>query len=296
LNLLEPAFLRELEAMRRHFRSKARSSAQGAHLAKKRGGNAEFAEHRPYAPGDDLRRVDWSAFARAGTPVTKTFRAEEDVVVRIVVDASRSSASGSPSKLDVAKRLAAGLAYLTLVESERTQVVAARERGRECSGPVRGRASLPRVLHELEALQPDGGTDLATSIDDTLARNRRPGSLVVVSDFFDPGPWDVALKRAAARGHDVSLVHVLADEELTPPWDGDVALVCSETGETLEMTFDEGVRRAYEQRLGTLFHALATLATRVDGSYVRVVGDADMAGSVRRIVGRSVDRWASSSS
>lgn len=296
MSLLDPSYLRELEAMRRHFRTRARSSAAGAHLAKKRGGNAEFAEHRPYAPGDDLRRVDWSAFARAGSPVTKTFRAEEDVVVRLVVDASRSSASGTPRKLDVAKRLAGGLAYLALVESERTQVIAARERALESAGPVRGRASLARALHELEALEADGGTDLAKAIVDTLSRNRRPGSLVVMSDFFDPGPWDAAVKRAAAQGHDVALVHVLAEEEVSPPWDGDVALVCSETGETLEMTFDEGVRRAYEERLDALCRTLATLATRTNGSYVRVVGAADLAGSVRKIVGRSVERWASSSS
>src|SRR5262245_26111442 len=88
--LLDPAFLRELEALRRRLTIRARSGASGEHTARRRGGSAEFLEHRPYAPGDDLRRVDWAAYARSGEPVLKIFRAEEDVVVRLVCDASAS--------------------------------------------------------------------------------------------------------------------------------------------------------------------------------------------------------------
>src|SRR5262252_6800194 len=88
--LLDPAFARELEALRRRMQVRARSGSGGDHTAKRRGSSAEFLEHRPYAPGDDLRRIDWLAFARTGEPVFKLFRAEEDVVVRMIVDASAS--------------------------------------------------------------------------------------------------------------------------------------------------------------------------------------------------------------
>src|SRR5215470_7745127 len=116
MGLLDPAFARELEALRRRMQIRARSGGGGEHIAKRRGGSAEFLEHRPYTPGDDLRRMDWLAFARTGEPVLKLFRAEEDVVVRLVVDASASldwpapasgpaSASKPPSKMEAAKRL-----------------------------------------------------------------------------------------------------------------------------------------------------------------------------------------------
>src|SRR5580700_10816238 len=105
--LLDPAFVRELETLRRRMQVRARSGAGGDHLARRRGGSAEFLEHRPYAPGDDLRRIDWLASARTGQPVFKLFRSEEDVVVRLFLDASQSLATGEPSKLAVAKRLAA---------------------------------------------------------------------------------------------------------------------------------------------------------------------------------------------
>src|SRR5262245_26947637 len=101
--LLGAAFVRELEALRRRLEIRARSGAAGEHLARRRGGAAEFHEHRPYAPGDDLRRIDWAAYARSGEPVLKVFRAEEDVVARLVVDTSASLGVGEPPKLEVAR-------------------------------------------------------------------------------------------------------------------------------------------------------------------------------------------------
>src|SRR5206468_11736181 len=77
--LLDPDFVRELSLLRRRLKVDVRSGGHGEHVARRRGGSAEFQEHRPYAPGDDLRRIDWLAFARSGMPVVKTFRAEEDV-------------------------------------------------------------------------------------------------------------------------------------------------------------------------------------------------------------------------
>lgn len=294
--LLDPGVLAELEAMRRLFRPHARSAAAGAHLGRKRGGHAEFSEHRAYVAGDDLRRVDWSAFARGGAPVTKVFRAEEDVAVRLVVDTSASSAFGTPPKLEVAKRVAAAVAYLALAESERAEVSSARERLSVTAPPVRGRAGLSTVLRALDGLVASGGTRLADVVDDALLRYRRPGSLVVLSDFFDPGPWESALGRARAAGHDLSLVQVLADEEVSPPWDGDVMLVDSETGETVELTFDDDVREAYESRLRGLSSRLSHIATRLRGSYVRVVGAPHLPTIVRSLLTRKVETWAPSSS
>ena len=96
--LLDPDFVRELSLLRRRLKVDVRSGGAGEHVARRRGGSAEFQEHRPYAPGDDLRRIDWLAFARSGVPVVKTFRAEEDVVVRLLVDASASLDFGNPRK------------------------------------------------------------------------------------------------------------------------------------------------------------------------------------------------------
>lgn len=287
--LLDPGFARELEALRRRLSLRARSGSGGERVASRRGSSAEFLEHRPYAAGDDLRRMDWLAFARTGAPVLKLFRAEEDVVVRLVVDASGSLDFGDPPKLLVAKRLAAAIGYMALASSERAQVLTAGEGLVRVREPVRGRGALAALLRELDAVTASRGTDLARAIDGAVLRAERPGMLVVTSDFFDPGPFDDALGRAAAAGHDVALVQVLAPEEIEPPWDGDLALEDAESGATLDVTLDDRAAEAYRERLEGLFAMLRTTAKRLRAPYVRVKTDEPLLEAVRRFVSRAVD-------
>ncbi len=287
--LLEPAFLRELEALRRRMQVRARSGGGGEHTGKRRGGSAEFLEHRAYAAGDDLRRMDWLAFARTGEPVLKTFRTEEDVVVRLVVDASASLEGGQPTKLGAAKRIAAAVGYMALAASERTQVLAAGVGLTRVGEPARGKAALPRLLRDLDALAPRGGTDLGRAIDGVVQRAGRPGMLVVLSDFLDPGPFDRALGRAAAAGHDVALVQVLSEEELRPPYEGDVAFEDAETGAVVEVTLDDAAVAAYLARLNGLIAGLRAVAKRLGATYVRASSAEPPLGVVRRLASRAVD-------
>jgi len=287
--LLDPGFARELEALRRRLSLRARSGSGGERIASRRGSSAEFLEHRPYAAGDDLRRMDWLAFARTGAPVLKLFRAEEDVVVRLVVDASGSLDFGDPPKLLVAKRLAAAIGYMALASSERAQVLTAGEGLVRVREPVRGRGALAALLRELDEVTASHGTDLARAIDAAVLRAERPGMLVVTSDFFDPGRFDDALGRAAAAGHDVALVQVLAPEEIEPPWDGDLALEDAESGTTLDVTLDDRAAEAYRERLEGLFAMLRATAKRLRAPYVRVKTDEPLLDAVRRFVSRAVD-------
>jgi uncharacterized protein (DUF58 family) len=287
--LLDAAFVRELEALRRRLEIRARSGAAGEHLARRRGGSAEFQEHRPYAPGDDLRRIDWAAYARSGEPVVKLFRAEEDVIVRLVCDTSASLGVGAPPKLDVARRFAAAVGYMALAASERAQVFAAGEGVEKEHVPARGRGGLPALLRALDALAPRGGTDLARAIDAVVRRSGRPGLLVVASDFFDPGPVVAALSRAVAAGHDPALVQVVAPEEIEPTLEGDLTLEDAETGATVDVTIDPAVVEAYVLRFAGLCEELRAFARRHGATYVRVRTDEPLEAAVRRFVGRSVD-------
>ncbi len=287
--LIEPGFLRELEALRRRMHIRARSGGGGEHVGKRRGGSAEFLEHRAYTAGDDLRRMDWLAFARTGEPVLKTFRTEEDVIVRLVIDASASLEAGTPTKLDTARRLAAAVGYMALAGSERAQVIVAGEGLSRIGAPARGKSALPKLLRDLEAMQARGGTDLTRAIDAIVQRAPRPGMLVVLSDFLDPGPFDLAIGRAAAAGHDVALVQVLSEEELHPPYDGDVAFEDAETGAVVEVTLDATAIAAYTERLNALIFGLRALAKRHGAPYVRATTTEPSVGVIRRFVGRAVD-------
>jgi len=297
-NLLEPEFVRELEVLRRRLEVRARSGAAGERAAPRRGGTAEFQEHRAYVPGDDLRRVDWLAYARTGEPTVKLFRAEEDVVVRLLVDASASLKHGDPSKLEVARRLGAALGYLALAGSQRAQVVVAQPRadadetiaggvGRLHS-PRRGKGSLGSLLRDL-SLDARGLVDLARAVDQVVQHASRPGLLVVLSDFFDSGPVTAALGRARAAGHDVALVQVLDRLELEPQLEGDFTLVDCETQATVDVTADADAVEAYLLRLAGLVEELRLWAKRYGATYLRVVTDEPLEIAVRRFVAGSID-------
>jgi uncharacterized protein (DUF58 family) len=286
--LLDADFVRELGLLRRRLKVDVRSGGTGEHVARRRGGNAEFQEHRPYAPGDDLRRIDWLAFARSGVPVVKTFRAEEDVVVRLLVDASASLDFGNPRKIEVSRRIAAALAYLSLTDSERVQVLVSggvAARGLAAVGePVRGRGALHRVLNELSQIEASGSGSLSAALRGVSERALRPGLLVVLSDFFDAGPTAEELGRLRAQGHSLTLVQVLSRMELEPDFEGDLGLVDAETETELAVTMDAGAIEAYLARLAGLVEELRATARRLGGRYVRALTDEPLEGPVRRIV------------
>ncbi len=288
--LLSASFLTELEALRRRVRLEVRSGGAGEQTSRRRGSSAEFEEHRPYLAGDDLRRVDWLATARTGQPVLKQFRAEEDAVLRLLLDGSASLGFGAPPKLETAQRLAAALGYLALAGSQRAQLLLASGAGLEHAfAPHRGRAGLPALLRELGQARAEGGVSLARAIQQTVQRAARPGALVVLSDFFEPMPALEALAGARARGHELTLVQVLAREELEPDLDGDLRLVDSETGAAVELTADPEALGAYAARLAALLEQLQRFARRYGAAYLRVTSGEPLEGPVRRFLAREVD-------
>ena len=296
-SLLDPAFVRELEALRRRLSVTVRSGATGERASQRRGGSAEFLDHRPYAPGDDLRRVDWAAFARTGEPVLKLFRAEEDSVLRLLIDVSASLAFGSPQKLEVARRVAAAIGYLALASGQRAQVLVARQASGQTGGralershtPRRGRDALPALLRDLSEPVAGGAADLVRALDQAREQSARPGLLVVLSDFLDPGPVTRALTQACAAGHQVALVQVLAREEIEPNYDGDFAFVDAESNAEVELSMDAAAVDAYVTRLAGLIEELRSWSRKHRASYVRIRNDEALEGALRRFVAREVD-------
>jgi uncharacterized protein (DUF58 family) len=292
--LLAPDFLRELEILKRRLEIQARSGAAGEGVTRRRGSSAEFHEHRPYEPGDDLRRIDWLAFARSGQPVTKLFRAEEDVVVRLVLDASASLDFGTPSKLEAARRVAAAVAYLALSSGQRGELWVARVSDErrlpfERMPPRRGRGGITALLRDLSRVTAGGRTDLAAAVRAVVEYSPRPGLILVISDFLDPGPVTSALALSRASGHDLGLVQVLDPSELEPDLEGDLALVDAESDQSLDVTADGAAIEAYLLRITGLIEELRAFARRHGATYVRATSDEPLLGLVRRLVTRSID-------
>ena len=154
---------------------------------------------------------------------------------------------------------------------------------------MRGRGGVPALLRALGAVSAEGDTDLGKAVDTVVQKSHRPGMLVVVSDFFDPGPVISALGRAVAAGHDVILAQVVAPDEIEPDFEGDWALEDAETGAVVEVTMDADAIDAYVLRFAGLCEELRAFARKHRAAYVRVRTDEPLEGAVRRLVARSVD-------
>lgn len=273
-SLLEPDFLRRLERLRLAARRRFAGAAGGTRRSLRRGASVEFADHRAYSPGDDVRRIDWNVYARMEELVLRLYVAEEDLTLYLLVDTSESMAFGTPSKLDVAKRLAAALAYVGLCGSERVSVIPWSSKAGRASLPARGRGRVGPTFRTLEALTTGGTTELRAAVDSLIARNARPGLAMVISDFFDPDGHKESLDRLLGAKFEPALFHILADAEVHPEPGGERALVDSETGEQVEVTLDPFVLRAYQARLAAFLAEIEDYARRRGISYLRLVGDA----------------------
>jgi uncharacterized protein (DUF58 family) len=223
--------------------------------------------------GDDLRYVDWNAFARLNRLYLKVFIDEEDLCIHLLLDASGSMDYGAPNKFRYAMRLAAALAFIGFVNLERVGVAVFRDRVAEGWLPSRGRNQFLPIQEFLADLSPGGGTAFNASLRQYAQRAKDAGVAVVISDFLDPAGYASGLRALMERRFDVHVLHVLAPDELRPMLGGDLELVDAETGEVREVSVDAEALRAYERQLGTFISGIEGFCRANELSYVRVVTD-----------------------
>jgi uncharacterized protein (DUF58 family) len=227
---------------------------QGERRSPKRGQSVEFADFRPYAPGDDFRRIDWNAYARLERFFIKLFVEEEDLTVHLLVDTSRSMDWGQPNKLWYALRAAGALGYIALTGLDRVTVTAFGDGGNEGNGgpvyfpPRRGKGQAMALFSFLQTLVVGGRTDLAPRLRAYAAAARQPGPLLLLSDLLDEG-WADGLRALASRGFEVTLLHILAPDEVNPELAGDLKLLDIETGAEVEITADYDLLGRYQDGL-----------------------------------------------
>jgi uncharacterized protein (DUF58 family) len=233
--------------------SRVRAGAiKGERRSTKRGTSIEFADYRDYTPGDDLRRLDWNIYARLDRPLTKLYEDEEDLAVHLLLDTSASMDWGGEhdpqqDKFDYARRLIAGLGYISLTTNDRLIVAALG--GKEFFGPARGRGYGIRLLSFINDLKPRGVVDLNTTLRDYALRGGRPGLVLIVSDMFSPSGYLDGVNTLLGKGHEVGIIHILAPDEIEPPMAGDLRLIDVETGAAQEVTIDGAMRDLYMQRI-----------------------------------------------
>lgn len=247
--LFDSHFLSQLERLAILSRQTLAGQMQGERRSPKRGQSVEFSDFRPYALGDDFRRIDWNAFARLEKLFIKLFVEEEDITVHILIDASNSMDWGVPNKHSYAIKTAAALGYIALVGLDRLTVSAV------CSAdkngtflPARGKRQAHNLFTFLENLQPQGQLPLRQSLIKYRGTAKQSGPLILITDLYDPD-WKQALQVIATGKYEVTLLHLLSPEELDPPFSGELKLLDSETGQDVEITADFDLLQRYKANL-----------------------------------------------
>jgi uncharacterized protein (DUF58 family) len=219
---LDPAVLDRLSNLALVARTVVEGFMAGQHRSARLGSSVEFAQHREYVPGDELKRVDWKVFARSDRLVVKQYVEETNLVCHLLLDASESMGYGSLgwTKLDYARWATAALAHLVIQQRDTAGLVVFDDGFRTKVPPGNGAAQRQSILDTLEKTTAHGPTKIGSTIDWMAPKLKSRGIVCIFSDFFDePAAIAAGLRRLVHAGHEPILFQVLDPEELAFDFD-----------------------------------------------------------------------------
>ncbi len=246
---LDPQALARLKGLRLRARRIVEGYVSGMHRSPFHGFSVEFAEHREYVPGDDLRYLDWKVLGRTDKYYLKQYEEETNLVCRLVLDVSESmryqSEAAPLSKLEYAQRAAAALAYLVLHQQDRVGLVTFDDEVRSLVRPNGHPSHLKDLLQAMEEVLPRRKTSLGPVFHHLAERFQKRGIVVVLSDLFDDVAAIVAgLKHLRLRRHEVVAMHVLDPAEIEFPFRQSTLFRGLEQGPKV-LTEPAALRKAY---------------------------------------------------
>jgi len=235
---LDPAVVARLSRLDVRARLVVEGFIAGMHRSPFHGFSVEFAEHRPYMPGDPLKNLDWKVLAKSDRYLVKQYTEETNLRCHLLLDLSGSmgfrSERASMPKLDYARSLAAALAYLMLGQQDAVGALLFADRPLQFVPARSVRSHLDILLKALSAGVPQGPTKLAPSLHELAERIKRRGLVVLLSDLMDR-PEEVlsALQHFRHRHHEVIVFHVLDPDEIEFPYHDTATFVDLESGQRL---------------------------------------------------------------
>lgn len=270
---------------------------KGERRSKKRGHSVEFADHRPYVSGDDLRHIDWNIFGRLDKLFLKLFLEEEDLSLHVVIDASASSDCGEPNKFLFMQKVAMALGYVGLVNLNRvaaTVMAGTIESPEKKANPeaaakmaelldssavravrdMRGRRRVHDLARFLCSITPAGTVDFRKAAERIALTRRGKGVMLILSDFFFKAGYEDGLRLLSGHGYDLILVQVLSPQEVEPNITGDLKLKDVEDAETAEVTISAPLLKKYKSNLAAYCQRLREFALRRDMAFLTVRSDA----------------------
>jgi uncharacterized protein (DUF58 family) len=272
-HLFDPRTLAKFANLEFVARQLVEGFISGKHKSPFKGFSVEFAEHRQYTPGDEIRYIDWRAYAKTDRYYIKEFEEETNLRCYILLDVSGSMkyAGREVSKFRYGCFLAAALAYLMLHQQDAVGLVTFDTDVRRYI-PPRARPNHLRVLfQELERTEPGGETELAGVIHGLAERIKRRGLVVVISDFFYDLPDLLgALQHFRHRKHELLLLHVMAPDELAFPFNGCVEFRNLELADDRLRLDPHRMRAEYLERVSRFIADLKHGCGNMQADYVQL--------------------------
>ena len=266
---VDDSFLSRLRNVSLVSQRKLTSGLTGEHPSPRRANALEFADYRSYTPGDDLRRVDWNAYLRLGQLLVKLADAPERVTLHVLLDTSGSMAWGHPNKFDYARRVAAGLAYVALAHMDAANLMILN--GRECVRWSRQSSASPAAMvRAINSLEAGGTTNLDAALSSFGALGSHRGVAVLISDLLSPLGYQSGLERLSRMALRPVVIHLLSPEELSPTLEGDLELLDTETGDTVQVSIDWGLLRRYHRWLYEWLEEIEAFCSRRGITYLQV--------------------------
>lgn len=241
----------------------------GQHRSPYLGQSVEFLQHRAYTPGDDLRRIDWKAWAKQDRYYVKQYKEESNLRCELLVDVSRSMryGRGPLTKLDYAATVAVSLAYLLLRRQDVVGCLTFDERVRSVVPARHHHGQLESIIRALQQQEPRDKTDLGAVLRDAAERWPRRGMVVLLSDLLAPREGlDRGLALLHQQGHDVVVLHVLDDDEVEFPFEGTTRFEGLESADHLTCN-PRALRQGYLEGLRAFLHDVRQCCARRDADY-----------------------------
>lgn len=267
---LDPQILSRAEALGMKARQVVEGLRVGDHKSPYKGFSVEFVQHREYVPGDDIRHIDWKSYGRSERYTIKQYEQETNFTCHLLVDGSNSMryGGGATNKLEYAKLLAASLAYMIIRQRDAVSLRIFNSGWAAELPPSSSLAHINAITHTLEDTKPRDRTNIGPLLDELADRVARRGIVCLISDCLeDLDPIIGALRHLRFRGHEVILFHVLHEDEVKFPLDGNIRFIGLEGFEEL-MTRPHLLRPAY---LRIVQKYLADIQRGCDGSGVDYV-------------------------
>lgn len=246
--LLEPADLELIRRLTLSVKHRAAGQATGEQRSPALGGGIEFADYREYAPGDDVRQVDWAVFLRFRKLLVKLCAEEKELTLALLLDTSASMAYGAAEKFRQAQRMAAVLGGIALASGNRAALLSWGTELREVATPLRGQRSIPLLANRIRRLVPSGQGRPRDCARRFAGQYGRRCLAVLLSDLLTP-EWSLALTGLAASGSEVHVLQLLAREEREPPQRGELTLVDQESGAEVALHLDAPLLDRYRDQL-----------------------------------------------